>query len=149
MVANQYSAKVNRKSRIIKGLWRQKHNSAFCLHTAAFTGEIAMLLKAVGKFSESQECIYMITPCSQPLKINPFTCYRDPATGRWTTVVTSVENACETDSSLKAKAEGENEGKAQRLVSASPAVSLPKKSLSFSLPPLKKLAKKSAVTVSR
>lgn len=108
-----------------------------------------MLLKAAGKFSESQECIYMITPCSQPLKINPFTCYRDPATGRWTTVVTSVQNPCETDSSLKAKAEGENEGKAQRLVSASPAVSLPKKSLSFSLPPLKKLAKKSAVTVSR
>jgi hypothetical protein len=50
---------------------------------------------------------------------------------------------------LKEKAEGENEGKAQRLVSDSPAVSLPKKSLSFSLPPLKKLAKKSAVTVSR
>ena len=90
----------------------------------------------------------MITPCNQPLKINPFTCYRDPATGRWTTV-TSVENACETDSSLKAKAEDENEGKAQRLVSDSPTVSLPKKSLSFSLPPLKKLAKKSAVTVSR
>ena len=149
MVANQYSAKVNRKSGIIKGLWTQTHNSAFCLPTAAFTGEIAMLLKAVRKFSESQECIYMITPCSQPLKINPFTCYRDPATGRWTTVVTSVQDACETDSSLKAKAEGENEGKAQRLVYASPAVSLPKKSLSFSLPPLKKLAKKSAVTVSR
>jgi hypothetical protein len=108
-----------------------------------------MLLKAVRKFSESQECIYMITPCSQPLKINPFTCYRDPATGRWTTVVTSVQDACETDSTLKAKAEGENEGKAQRLVSDSPAVSLPKKSLSYSLPPLKKLAKKSAVTVSR
>jgi len=91
----------------------------------------------------------MITPCNQPLKINPFTCYRDPATGRWTTVITSVENACETDSSLKAKAEGENKGKAQRLVSASPAVLLPKKSLSYSLPPLKKLAKKSAVTLSR
>ena len=108
-----------------------------------------MLLKAVGKFSESQECIDMIKPCSQPLKINPFTCYRDPATGRWTTVVTSVENACETDSTLKEKAEGGNEGKAQSLVSDSPAVSLPKKSLSFSLPPLKKFAKKSAVTVSR
>ena len=90
----------------------------------------------------------MITPCSQPLKINPFTCYRDPATGRWTTVVTSVQNG-ETDSSLKAKAEGENEGKAQSLVSASPAVSLPKKSLSFSLPAFKRLAKKSAVSVSR
>jgi hypothetical protein len=149
MGAKQYSAKVNRKSAIIKALWRQKHNSAFCLHTAAFTGKIAMLLKAGGKFSESQECIYMIKPCSQPLKINPFTCYRDPATGRWTTVVTSVEDPCETDSTLKAKAEGENESKAQRLVSDSPAVSLPKKSLSFSLPPLKKFAKKSAVTVSR
>ena len=91
----------------------------------------------------------MIRPCSQPLKINPFTCYRDPATGRWTTIVTSVENACETDSTLKAKAEGENESKVQRLVSDSPAVSLPKKSLSFSLPPLKKLGKKPAVTVSR
>ena len=107
-----------------------------------------MLLKAVGKFSESQECIDMIKPCSQPLKINPFTCYRDPATGRWT-VVSTFQNACETDSSLKAKAEGGNEGKAQSLVSDSPAVSLPKKSLSFSLPPLKKFAKKSAVTVSR
>ena len=91
----------------------------------------------------------MIKPCSQPLKINPFTCYRDPATGRWTTVVTSVQDACETDSTLEAKAEAENEGKAQRLVPDSPAVSLPKKSLSYSLPPLKKLGKKSAVTVSR
>ena len=91
----------------------------------------------------------MIKPCSQPLKINPFTCYRDPATGRWTTVATSVQNACETDSSLKATAEGENEGKAERLVSASPAVSLPKKSLSFSLPTFKNRSKKSAVSLSR
>ena len=108
-----------------------------------------MLLKAVGKFSESQECIDMIKPCSQPLKINPFTCYRDPATGRWTTVVTNVQNACETDSSLTAKAEGENEGKAQRLVSSSPAVSLPKKGISFSLSPFKNRSKKSAVSLSR
>ena len=90
----------------------------------------------------------MIEPCNQPLKINPFTSYRDPATGRWT-VVPTVQNACETDSSLKAKAEGENEGKAETSLSASPAVSLPKKRLSFSLPPFKKLAKKSAVTLSR
>ena len=90
----------------------------------------------------------MVKPCSQPLKINPFTCYRDPATGRWT-VVSTFQNACETDSSLKAKAEGENGGKVETSLSASPAVSLPKKRLSFSLPPLKKLAKKSAVTVSR
>ncbi|MEG4347355.1 hypothetical protein QUB70_29345 [Microcoleus sp. A003_D6] len=103
---------------------------------------------SAGKFSESKECIYMVKPCSQPLKINPFTCYRDPATGRWT-VVPTVQDACETDSSLKAKAEGENEGKVETSLFASPAVSLPKKRLSFSLPPLKKLAKKSAVAVSR
>ena len=90
----------------------------------------------------------MIKPCSQPLKINPFTCYRDPATGRWMTVATNVESACETDSSLKATAEAENEAKVETSLSPSPAVSLPKKRLSFSLPPLKKLAKKSAVTVS-
>ena len=91
----------------------------------------------------------MIKPCSQPLKTNPFTCHRDPATGRWTTVVTSVQNACETDSSLKAKAEGENEGKVETSLSDSPAVSLPKKTFSFSLPPFKKLTKKSVVTLSR
>ncbi|MEG4801965.1 hypothetical protein QUB63_19215 [Microcoleus sp. ARI1-B5] len=89
----------------------------------------------------------MIKPCSQPLKTNPFTSYRDPVTGRWT-VVPTVQNACETDSSLKAKAAGENESKVETTLSDSPAVSLPKKRLSFSLPPLKKLAKKSAVTVS-
>jgi hypothetical protein len=50
---------------------------------------------------------------------------------------------------LKATAEGENEGKAERLVSSSPAVSLPKKGLSFSLPPFKNRSKKSAVTLSR
>ena len=90
----------------------------------------------------------MIKPCNQPLKINPFTSYRDPATGRWT-VVPTVQNACETDSSLKAKAEGENKGKVETSLSALPAVSLPKKRLSFSLPPLKNLARKSAVILSR
>ena len=89
----------------------------------------------------------MIKPCSQPLKINPFTCYRDPATGRWTTVVTSVPNTCETDSSLKTEAE--NEGKAERIVSASPAVSVSKKVLSFSVPHFKPRTQKSAVSVSR
>ncbi|MEG4008073.1 hypothetical protein QUA41_19920 [Microcoleus sp. Pol11C1] len=108
-----------------------------------------MLLKAMHNFSESKECIYMIKPCSQPLKINPFTCYRDPATGRWTTVVTSVPNTCETDSSLKAEAEGENEGKAETILSTSPAVSVSKKVLSFSVPQFKQRAKKSAVSVSR
>ena len=91
----------------------------------------------------------MIKPCSQPLKINPFTCYRDPATGRWTTVVTSVPNTCETDSSLKTEAEGENEGKAETILSPSPAVSVSKKVLSFSVPQFKHRAKKSAVSVSR
>jgi hypothetical protein len=90
----------------------------------------------------------MIKPCSQPLKTNPFTCHRDPATGRWT-VVPTVQNACETDSSLKATTEGENKGKVETTVSASPTISLPKKTLSFSLPPFKKLGKKSVVTLSR
>ena len=89
----------------------------------------------------------MIKPCNQPLKINPFTSYRDPATGRWTVVPTVLNS--ETDCSLKAKAEGENEGKVETSVSVSPAVSLPKKHLSFSFPPLKKFAKKSGVTFSR
>jgi len=91
----------------------------------------------------------MIKPCSQPLKTNPFTCHRDPATGRWMTVVPTVQNASETDSSLKAKAENENEGKVETSLSASRTVSLPKKTLSFSLPTFKKLTKKSVVTLSR
>lgn len=89
----------------------------------------------------------MIKPCSQPLKINPFTSYRDPVTGKWT-VVPTVQNACETDSSLKPQAESEQESKAKITIFAAPAVSLPKKRFSFSLPGLKNLAKKSAVTVS-
>ena len=91
----------------------------------------------------------MIKPCSQPLKTNPFTCHRDPATGRWTTVVTSVQNDSQTDSSLKGKSAGENPGKVETLVSASPAVSLPKKRPFSSLPNFKKLAKKSVVILSR
>jgi len=91
----------------------------------------------------------MIKPCSQPLKTNPFTCHRDPATGRWTTVVPTVQNACETDSSLKATTEGENDRKVETTISAAPTVSQPKKRLSFSLPPLKNLTRKSAVILSR
>ncbi|WP_333467012.1 hypothetical protein [Microcoleus sp. herbarium12] len=92
----------------------------------------------------------MIKPCSQPLKTNPFTCHRDPATGRWTTVVTTnVQNASETDSSLKAKPAAENPGQVETSVSVSRAVSLPKKRPFSSLPPFKKLAKKSVVTLSR
>jgi hypothetical protein len=89
----------------------------------------------------------MIKPCNQPLKINPFTSYRDPATGRWT-VVPTVQNG-ETDSSLKATTVGENAAKVETIISATPAVSVPKKHLSFSLPPLKNLARKSAVILSR
>ncbi len=90
-----------------------------------------------------------IKPCSQPLNTNPFTCHRDPATGRWTTVIATVENPCGTDSSWKAKAERENAGKAEIVVSALPAISLAKKRLAFSLSPFKKLAKKSVVSLSR
>ena len=90
----------------------------------------------------------MIKPCSQPLKINPFTSYRDPATGKWT-VVPTVQNVCETNSSLKAKAESEKESKVETTLSAAPAVFLPKKRLSFFLPPFKKLTKKSVVALSR
>ena len=89
----------------------------------------------------------MIKPCNQPLKINPFTSYRDPATGRWS-VVPTVENH-ETDCSLKATTEGENDRKVETTISAAPTVSLPKKRLSFSLPPLKNLTRKSAVILSR
>ncbi len=90
-----------------------------------------------------------IKPCSQPLNTNPFTCHRDPATGRWTTVIATVENPSATDSSWKAKAESENAGKAETTIPVSPTISLPNKRLSFSLPPFKKLAKKSVVTLSR
>lgn len=89
----------------------------------------------------------MIKPCSQPLKINPFTSYRDPVTGKWT-VIPTVQNVCEKDSSLKPPAESEQESKVEITLFAAPGVSLPKKRFSFSLPPLKNLAKKSAVTVS-
>ncbi|MEG4512829.1 hypothetical protein QUA81_22060 [Microcoleus sp. F6_B4] len=50
---------------------------------------------------------------------------------------------------MKAEAEGENEGKAETILSASPAVSVSKKVLSFSVPQFKHRAKKSAVCVSR
>ncbi len=88
----------------------------------------------------------MIKPCNQPLKINPFNSYRDPVTGRWS-VVPTVQNH-ETDGSLKATTEGENDRKVET-ISAAPTVSLPKKRLSFSLPPLKNFTRKSAVILSR
>jgi len=95
------------------------------------------------------ECIdIMIKPCNQPLKNNPFTCYRDPVTGRWT-VVDTVQNACEPDSSLTSIAESpEAAKKVEAIIAASPAVSSPSKPLSFSLPSFKKPVKKSAVKVS-
>ncbi len=89
----------------------------------------------------------MIKPCNQPLKINPFTSYRDPATGRWT-VIPTVQNG-ETESSLKTTTVGENAAKVETSISAVPVVSLPKKHLSFSLPPLNNLARKFAVILSR
>lgn len=85
----------------------------------------------------------MIKPCSTPLKINPFTSYRDPDTGRWI-VVTAVQNPCE--SNLKAKAEAEEKGKVEASSSASPTGAQPPKFLSFSLS--KKSVKKSLVAVS-
>ena len=100
-----------------------------------------MLSKAARKFSASKECIDMIKPCSQPLKINPFTSYREPVTGRWI-VVKKVENDCQTDSTLKEKAES----KVEKIPSASHPVSLPKKDISFSLSSVK-YPSKSAVNV--
>jgi hypothetical protein len=88
----------------------------------------------------------MIKPCSQPLKINPFTSYRDPVTGKWM-VVETVQNDSQTDSTLKAKAESKIESKVEKSPSVSPAASLPKKGISFSLP-LIKYPRKSAVNVS-
>jgi len=88
----------------------------------------------------------MIKPCSTPLKINPFTSYRDPDTGRWI-VVTAVQNPCESDSNLKAKAEAEEKGKVEASSSAYPTGSQPPKFLSFSLPS-KKSVKKYPVAVS-
>jgi hypothetical protein len=101
-----------------------------------------MLSKATHKFSTSKECIDMIKPCSQPLKINPFTSYRDAVTGKWM-VVETVQNDSQTDSTLKAKAES----KVEKSPSVSPPASLPKKGISFSLP-LIKYPRKSAVNVS-
>ena len=88
----------------------------------------------------------MIKPCSQPLKTNPFTTYRDPVTGKWT-VVNTVENACEPDSSLKSQGQSPEETKAKPISQAPPAVSQPPKRISFSLSPFKKPARKSAVNV--
>ncbi|NJK68064.1 MAG: hypothetical protein HC941_17380 [Microcoleus sp. SU_5_3] len=84
----------------------------------------------------------MIKPCSQPLKSSPFTSYRDPVTGKWM-VVETVQNDSETDSNLKEKADS----KVEKIPSASPPASLPKKGISFSLPSIK-YPRKSAVNVS-
>ena len=36
----------------------------------------------------------MQKPCDKPLKANPFTTYRDPATGKWIVIVQpSVQNS--------------------------------------------------------
>jgi hypothetical protein len=81
----------------------------------------------------------MIKPCSQPLKINPFTSYRDPVTGKWI-VVETVQKDCQTDPTLKEKAES----KVEKIPSASPPASLPKKGISFSFSSIK-YSSKSAV----
>ena len=87
----------------------------------------------------------MIKPCSTPLKINPFTSYRDPDTGRW--IVVTGSNPCESDSNLKAKAEAEEKDKVEASSSAYPTGSQPPKFLSFSWPS-KKSVKKYPVAVS-
>lgn len=88
----------------------------------------------------------MIKPCSQPLKINPFTSYRDPVTGKWI-VVATVQNDSQTDSKLKEKADSKVESKVEKIPSASPPASLSKKGISFSLASIK-YPSKSAVNVS-
>jgi ribosomal protein L5 len=84
----------------------------------------------------------MIKPCSQPLKINPFTSYRDPVTGKWI-VVGTVQTDSQKDSTLKEKAES----KLEKITSASPPVSLTKKGISFCFSSMK-YPSKSAVNVS-
>jgi hypothetical protein len=101
-----------------------------------------MLSKAARKFSASKECIDMIKPCSQPLKINPFTSYRDPVTGKWI-VVKTVQNDSQTDPNLKEKAES----KVEKIPSDRPPVSLPKKGISFFFSAVK-YPSKSAVNAS-
>jgi hypothetical protein len=92
----------------------------------------------------------MIKPCSQPLKVNPFTSYRDPVTGKWTvvnTAVNNVENACESDSSLKQPVPSPKASQTELKLQVQPEVVPQPKRLSFSLPPFKKSAGKSAVNV--
>ncbi|MCU0543448.1 MAG: hypothetical protein MUE44_14940 [Oscillatoriaceae cyanobacterium Prado104] len=89
----------------------------------------------------------MIRPCSQPLKTNPFTSYRDPVTGKWI-VVNKVENVCEADSSLKPPVPSPEASQAEPKpqVQQHEVLQQPNR-LSFSLLPFKKPARKSAVNV--
>lgn len=88
----------------------------------------------------------MIKSCSQPLKVNPFTSYRDPVTGKWV-VINNVENACESDSSLKQPVPSPQASQTEAKPQVQPEVLLQPKRLSFSLLPFKKPARKSAVNV--
>jgi hypothetical protein len=88
----------------------------------------------------------MIKPCNQPLKINPFTSYRDPVTGKWV-VVETIQRSDRTDSDLKVKIEGEKESKVEMTPPASLSASLSKKCLSFSLSLIKYPVTKSAVNI--
>jgi hypothetical protein len=88
----------------------------------------------------------MIKPCNQPLKINPFTSYRDPVTGKWV-VVETVQYPDRTDSDLKIKIESENESKVETTPAPTLSVSLPKKCLSFSLSLIKYPVTKSVVNI--
>ncbi|NJK75496.1 MAG: hypothetical protein HC942_17555 [Microcoleus sp. SU_5_6] len=92
----------------------------------------------------------MIKPCSKPLKVNPFTSYRDPVTGKWTVVnsaVNNVENACESDSSLKQPVPSPQASQTEPKLQVQPEVLPQPKRLSFSLLHFKKPARKSAVNV--
>jgi hypothetical protein len=85
----------------------------------------------------------MITPSNQPLKTNPFNTYRDPVTGKWT-VVQTVENHTQTDSTFPPKVAGKNEIKLERIPSASPPALLTQKNFSFPLSVVQHPGKKSA-----
>ncbi|MEZ2237240.1 hypothetical protein [Microcoleus sp.] len=85
----------------------------------------------------------MITPSNQPLKTNPFNTYRDPVTGKWT-VVQTVQNSSQTDSTYQPKVAGKNEIKVERIPSASPPALLSSKNFSFPLSVVKHQAQKSA-----
>ncbi|MGL5060683.1 MAG: hypothetical protein ACRC62_11955 [Microcoleus sp.] len=88
----------------------------------------------------------MIKPCSQPLKTNPFTSYRDSVTGKWV-VVNTVENDREPNSSFKRQGNSAEDTTAEPIPQSQPAILHAPKHFSFPLTPFKKLDRKSAVNV--